>query len=271
MTRASRHFRLDLAYDGTGFAGWQLQLGQRTVQGVVESVLSRIQGAGRVRVRGAGRTDSGAHARGQVADFTLETRLEPPELLRSLSKMLPSDVRPRRLRHAPPGFHAWQSAVSKTYRYRLDTSPHGNPMLSRFALHFPYEIDRPAILDALALLPGRRDWSGFAGSACDKDDRVRSLTEARFEIGPGSTASFVFSADGFLTHMVRNLVGALLEIAQGRAGLEIVVEALATGDRNLAADTAPARGLCLESVRYPASMEDAGDVAGSTPGTEALL
>jgi len=254
-----RRIRLDLAYDGTDFAGWQMQSAQRTIQGVIEQTLSEIQGAGRVKVRGAGRTDAGVHARQQVADFDLASRLDDPSLERALSRMLPMDVRPLRVGTTAAIFHSQNHAVSKSYRYRLDLSRHGDPLQARYALHYPHPLDLGHLESALGKLVGRRDWSGFAASACDKLDRVRTLTEARLERITETTWELVFSADGFLQHMVRNLVGTLLEIGGGRMAATTIQEVLASGDRGQAGPTAAARGLCLDRVRY------ADDDPGASP------
>ena len=248
-----RRVRIDLAYDGTDYAGWQLQPNRMTVQGVVEEALSRLNGGGRVKVRGAGRTDSGAHARGQVADAALSTRYDDFELLRALARMLPGDVRPQRVQTVPDSFHAQHDARSKTYRYTIDASAHGDPWRRRFALAYPRPLDDAAVDAALALIPGKGDWSGFAGSACTVADRVRTVSEARrVALGPGLFA-FVFSADGFLTHMVRNLVGTVLAIGEGTMPPERITDVLATADRKRAGPTAPANGLCLERVVYDAA------------------
>ena len=245
-----RRVRIDLAYDGTAYAGWQVQPGVRTVQGVVEEALSRLHGGRRARLCGAGRTDSGAHARGQVADVSVATRYDDAGLIRALAHMLPEDVRPRRVLTVSPSFHAQHDARSKTYRYLVDTSATGDPWRRRYALAFPLKMDEAAIDAALAQLPGTRDWSGFAGSACTVDDRVRTITEARrVSLRPGLQA-FVLTADGFLTHMVRNLVGTLLEVGRRRMEPERIEEVLVTRDRRRAGPTAPAKGLCLTRVVY---------------------
>ena len=249
-----RRVRIDLAYDGTAYAGWQLQPGQPTVQGVLQQALSRVHGGRPVRARGAGRTDSGAHARGQVADVLVATRSDDTGLLRALDRMLPGDIRPRRVLTVADAFHAQHAAKSKTYRYLVDTSPHGDPWRGRYALPFPHALDVQAVDAALALLAGTRDWSGFTGAACTVDDRVRTLSEARLTaLRPGLLA-FVFTADGFLTHMVRNLVGTLLAVGRGTFGPERITEVLATSDRRRAGPTALASGLCLERVVYDESL-----------------
>jgi tRNA pseudouridine38-40 synthase len=256
VTLLARRVRLDLAYDGTDFAGWQMQRAQRTVQGVIEQALTEIQGGERVKVRGAGRTDAGVHARHQVADFEITSRLDDAALERALSRMLPADLRPRGLATTAPTFHAQNHAVSKTYRYRLDLSRHGDPLQARYALHYPHPLDLRRLEAALPQLVGRRDWSGFAASACDKLDRVRTIAEACLERITEHTWELVFRADGFLQHMVRNIVGTLLEIGGGRMAEDVIREVLDSGDRRQAGPTAPARGLCLDRVHYD---DDGGD------------
>ncbi len=251
MISPPRRIRIELAYDGTDFAGWQIQRGARTVQGVLTSALGLLQGRDVVAVRGAGRTDAGVHARGQVADAEIASRLPDGEMLRALASVLPGDVRPRFVVTVPGQFHSRFDAVAKTYRYRLDRSPTGDPFLLRHALFHPHPLDPAALADALSRLPGRRDWSGFAGSACESVDRVRTLTEASFEETEGGTAFFTFTADGFLNHMVRNLVGTLLEVGRGRIPPDRIDVILASRDRSVAGPTAPAQGLCLERVLYP--------------------
>jgi tRNA pseudouridine38-40 synthase len=259
-----RRVRIDLAYDGTAYSGWQVQPKVETVQGVVEAALRLLHGGRTVRVRGAGRTDSGAHARGQVADAVIAMRSDDAGLLRALAHMLPRDIRPRRVLTVPDAFHAQHDARSKTYRYLVDTSPHGDPWRGRYALPFPHALDVPAVEAALALLPGTRDWSGFTGAACTVDDRIRTLSEARLGVLRPELLAFVFTADGFLTHMVRNLVGTLLAIGRGTFGPERVLEVLATSDRRRAGPTAPASGLCLERVVYGESLGGAsGDLVSS--------
>lgn len=249
MSAEIRRIRLDLAYDGTDYLGWQAQAGGATVQGTIESALTRLTGGTKVRLRGAGRTDTGVHARGQVADAALATRISDAELLRALRRMLPRSIAVRSLATVDPDFDARRRAIEKMYRYRIDRSAAGDPFLARFALHEARAFDRPRLDDALARLPGRRDWTGFAGAACAVRNRVRTVRAARYD-EQGSEGVFTFTADGFLNHMVRNLVGTLLEVARGRRPPESIDAILERRRRALAGPTAPAKGLVLEIVRY---------------------
>ena len=241
----SRRIRLDLAYDGTDYAGWQVQPGQTTIQSVLESTLIRLNGDRPLSVRGAGRTDAGVHARQQVCDFLFDGDANDADLIHALHRMLPDTIRPLELRSVDESFHARKAARAKHYRYRLERSPYGDPTCARYTLHYPYDLDEGALREALTRLPGRRDWSGFTGAACEVEDRVRTLTVAEY-----SAEGFEFAGDGFLTHMVRNLVGTLLEVGRGKRSGEDIDRILRSADRRLAGPTAPAHGLHLWSVRY---------------------
>ena len=184
-----------------------------------------------------------------MADGLIDSRLDDAALARALAKILPPDVRPRELRTVPEEFNAMHDAVRKTYRYRLDRSPHGDPLIARFALHYPYELDVERVRAGLARLAGRHDWSGFADSRCRIENRVRTLVRATYR-ERGRRGWFTFCADGFLTYMVRNLVGTLLEIGAARRSVDTLDRILETGDRRLAAATAAARGLCLWRIEY---------------------
>jgi tRNA pseudouridine38-40 synthase len=259
-----RRVRIDLAYDGTAYAGWQLQKNALSVQETVEGALASLHGGLGIRVRGAGRTDSGAHALGQVADAAVATRCDDPALFRALCRLLPADVRPRRVLTVPEDFDARRHARAKTYRYLIDRTPGGDPWRRRFALAWPHAFDERAVGDALARLTGTHDWSGFTGSACVVKNRRRTMSEARLETARPGLSSFVFTADGFLTHMVRNIVGTLLAVGRGGMPPERIDAILAARDRTMAGPTAPAHGLCLARVAYD-------DAVGGASGDDLAL
>jgi tRNA pseudouridine38-40 synthase len=246
-------FRITLAYDGTDFEGWQSQAGgrpARTVQGVVEEALERLAGgAGRVAVDGAGRTDAGVHAEGQVATFDLTRSMEAEELRRALNGLLPEDVRVLASATAPPGFHARKSAVSKLYRYVMDTGPVQLPQRRRYAGHVPWILDAAAVAETAALVVGRHDFASLASAGGSATTTTRTVirSEARFE---GPTLVYEVEADGFLRKMVRSLVGGLVAAGRGAATPERLASALETRDRRAWPEPAAARGLTLVRVDY---------------------
>jgi len=247
-------YRVTLAYDGTDFAGFQLQRsGSRTVQGVVEEAVRRLAGGARVALSAAGRTDAGVHALGQVAAFELPRELEPEALQRALNGLLPDDVRVLDAARAAPGFHPRKSAVSKLYRYVLDCGGVQPPQRRRFAGFCPSPLDADRVRAAAALYLGRHDFASLASSGSSATTTVRSVTrsEAVFEQG---TLVYETEADGFLRKMVRSMVGGLIAAGRGAVGVEELKRALAARDRRAWPAPAPACGLTLVRVDYlPAS------------------
>lgn len=247
-------YRLTLAYDGTDFAGWQAQerpdgRRPRTVQGELEATLARLAGETPVRVAGAGRTDAGVHALGQVASFDLPRAFEPHALQRALNGLLPDDVRVLETAAAPPGFHARKSALSKLYRYELDTGPVQIPTRRRNAGHVPWTLDPGAVEAAAALFVGRLDFASLASSGGSARTSVRTVTrsEVRFD---GATLRYEVEADGFLRKMVRSMVGALIEAGRGAVTTDDLRRAMAARDRRAWPKPAPACGLALVRVDY---------------------
>jgi tRNA pseudouridine38-40 synthase len=257
---AARRVRIDLAYDGTPFSGWQVQPGLKTVQGALEDALARVHGGEGVRVRGAGRTDAGVHARGQVADAEVGDRCGDAELARSLRAIVPAEIAILAVHTVPADFHARIAATAKTYGYLVSRAPAGDPFLARYALASPHPADLAAIDEALSLLPGRHDFRGFCASATSVEDFVRTIAKAERVGVRDDLDLYRFTADGFLMHMVRILVGTLLDVGRGRFGPERVGEVLLSGERARAGTTAPPHGLCLERVEYP---EEVGGASGA--------
>jgi tRNA pseudouridine38-40 synthase len=243
--------RLTLAYDGTGFEGWQVQsrAGARTVQGVLESGLSRLCGGALVRVHGAGRTDAGVHALGQVASLELPRAMAPAALERALNALLPEDVRVLRAEEAPPGFHARRSAVSKHYRYVLDTGPVQLPQRRHQAAHLPGPLDGAALRAVAALYLGRHDFASLASSGGSVKTSVRSVTRSEVAYD-GEMLVYDVEAGGFLRKMVRSMVGGLLAAGRGERGVEDLAQALLRADRRGWPPPAEARGLTLVRVAY---------------------
>jgi tRNA pseudouridine38-40 synthase len=247
-------YRVTLAYDGTDFLGWQLQRrAGRTVQGVVEEALSCLAAGQRVAVFGAGRTDAGAHALGQTASFDLPREIEAGELRRALNGLLPEDVRVLDAAPAPSTFHARRSASSKLYRYELDCGGVQLPQRRRFAGFVPGPLDEGAVLAVAALYLGRHDFASLASAGGSAKTTVRTVrrSEAAFT---GPTLVYEAEADGFLRKMVRSMVGGLVAAGRGTVAVEELARRLEGRDRRAWPAPAPARGLTLVRVFYPAAM-----------------
>ncbi len=248
-----RNLRIDLAYDGTAFHGWQAQPGVRTVQGEIESALERVLGE-RVRVAGASRTDAGVHARGQVASVTTHSVIPAAELARALEALTGDDLSVVRVADISPAFHARFSTIAKHYRYRLRRTPLPSPFDRAYSWHVPGKLDLDAMRASCAPLVGKHDFTSFQGAGSEVASAVRALT--RLELVAGDEhLDFHLEGDGFLRHMVRNIVGTLAEVGLGRRSPGSVSETLAARDRAAAGPTAPARGLTLERVFYPEIFE----------------
>jgi tRNA pseudouridine38-40 synthase len=253
MTR----YRLTLAYDGTDFEGWQRQRdaeASRTVQGVLEAALARLADGERVRVTGAGRTDTGVHALGQVASFDLPREMEPGALARALNGMLPADLRVLEAARAAADFDARRGAMSKLYRYELDSGPVRLPQRRRAAGYLSARLDEERVRQAAALYAGRHDFASTASSGGSVKTTVRTVTrsEARFADGPAGARTLVYEveASGFLRKMVRSLVGGLVAAGRGAMTVEALRAALEARDRRHWPPPAEACGLTLVSVEY---------------------
>ena len=247
------NYRLTLAYDGTDFEGWQSQkrtTAVRTVQHVVEAALAKLAGGERVVVTAAVRTDTGVHATGQVIGFALERALSPTELERALNGILPRDVRVLSVAEAGADFHPRRSALSKLYRYELDTGPVQLPTRRRNAGHVPFVLDRAAVAAVAALYLGRHDFASLQSAGGSTKTTVRTI--ARSE-ATWSDATLVYEveADGFLRKMVRSLVGGLIAAGRGVVTVAALEQALEARDRRLWPAPAEARGLTLVRVDYP--------------------
>jgi tRNA pseudouridine38-40 synthase len=246
--RALPNWRVVVEYDGTEFAGWQRQAGAtRTVQGVLEDALARLA-HGRVAVTGAGRTDAGVHAAGQVANARAATRLAAPDLERAWNALLPPDVAVRELRPAPPDYHARRAARSKLYAYRLWTGTERSPLRQRFTLWKRPPLDLDAMRAGAAALVGSHDFASFCAAGGEARGTVRKVTRAEWIGAVGGELRFEVEGPGFLRHMVRNLVGSLLEVGRGRRPPSWIAEVLAARSRTRAGPTAPPRGLTLIRV-----------------------
>ena len=275
-------WKLTLAYDGTDFSGWQIQPGERTVQGELQAALGRVTGESPLP-QGSGRTDAGVHALGQVASFELQATIPPENLQRAVNRTLPAAIRIVESRRMPSTFHARHSTVAKTYEYRVFREPICPPFLARYVHACPWPIDLEALQRSARLFEGEHDFLSFAATDPDLTSRTLSSVpdfdqeqapapSAATSPGPvgkqGSTRT-VFSSsweqnqsengnlliyrvrgNGFLHHMVRNLVGTMLDVGRGYMDIERIPAILAARSRSAAGPTAPAQGLFLHSVEY---------------------
>lgn len=261
-------FRLTMMYDGTGLVGWQRQASGTSVQALLENVLATLDGQP-VTVQGAGRTDAGVHALGQVASFTLTRPIDPSTLVRALNFHLPPAVRAIAATGVDDEFHARFSARSKIYRYLIWSSGAVPPTLHRYVWSVPLPVDVAAMDRAARLLEGTHDFAAFQSAGSEVETTVRTLMRSRVQRvsndeirllarsdpdtgspDAGSMVCYEVEGDGFLRHMVRSIVGTLVEIGQGRADVTLMGDALASRDRARAGRTAPAEGLFLVGVSY---------------------
>lgn len=246
-----RRIRILVAYDGTEFHGWQVQPGLPTVQGWLEKVVSEIEGAP-VKVHGSGRTDAGVHALGQVAAFSLNNRIPCANLRRAMNRLLPPAIRVLHVEEAPPDFHPRYHARSKTYEYRIWRGEVCPPMRRLYLCHFPYPLDEERMIELAPLFEGEHDFSAFA--AADERDalggsKVRTIFESRLW-REGEELVYRVRGSGFLKHMVRMMVGTLVEAGKGNLERKDVEARLAPGFAGKAGPAMPASGLCLMSVEY---------------------
>ncbi|HOZ72304.1 MAG TPA: tRNA pseudouridine(38-40) synthase TruA [Spirochaetales bacterium] len=246
-----RNYLLTLAYDGSGFSGWQrLGGGARTVQKTLEDALSSMLGE-RINVIGAGRTDAGVHAEGQAANFRTVSGLGADELRSALDGALPPDLCCVSVREAVPEFHARYRAVSKTYAYRFHDGPIRDPFEARWSLHVGRRLDVSAMREACAALVGERDYSALSNAKEDARGFVRNLFEARVE-RRGDLVEVGFRADGFLYNQARVMAACAMEAGLGRMPPGRLAELVASKDRSRAPGALGAYGLRLLRVEYRA-------------------
>jgi tRNA pseudouridine38-40 synthase len=248
--KAEHNIRLNLAYDGTAYHGWQVQKGPPTIQGILRSAIEKITGE-QANLTGSGRTDAGTHARGLVANFFTCSRIPPAQLVRALNSSLPRDIRVLSARRVHAGFNARRSALSKVYRYQIYRGPVLPPHLAREHYHYPYPIDVAIMREAARRFVGEHDFASFAAGK-PEGNTVRRIFRCDLK-STGRRLIITVEGNGFLHHMVRNMVGTLLEVARGRMSLREFLALFRKRDRTLAGFTAPAHGLILLKVCYTTS------------------
>lgn len=269
-----RNLKLILSYDGSEFAGWQVQPGRATVQGTLASAIGRLSGEN-VLPQGSGRTDAGVHALAQVATFVTASSIPVENWVVALNDILPPSIRVLEAREAPPDFHARKSARGKTYRYRMVRGAVCPPFLARYVWHYPYPLHEGAMAAAAGVVVGKHDFTSFAAVDPERVERMTASpaesgrhTDLRgptaFSIAPtnirevfssawsreGDELIYTICGTGFLHHMVRNLVGTFVQVGKGSVSLEDFERILAACERSAAGPTAPASGLYLVGVEY---------------------
>ncbi len=262
----SRNLKITLAYDGSEFHGWQVQPGLASVQGTLAECLKRLTGED-VLPQGSGRTDAGVHALAQVASVQMGTPIPERNLVAALNDILPGSVRVTSVEVVPENFHARHSATAKTYRYRIYRGDICPPPLARYVYHDPYPMNEEALMRASEHIVGTHDFTSFAASDPDRSARIaeNSETDESSQIGKTNNVRTIHSSqwvrthdeliytvrgDGFLHHMVRNLVGTFLQVGKGSLKIADVPAILEARNRSAAGPTAAACGLYLVSVEY---------------------
>jgi len=248
-----RNLKLILSYDGTEFAGWQVQPDAATVQGILASAIARITGE-TVLPQGSGRTDAGVHALAQVATFATESSVPTANFVKALNDILPTSVRILQVEEVAADFHARKSARGKSYRYRIYRAAICPPFLSRYVWHYPYPLDEQAMMRAARLLEGEHDFTSFAAVDPERGENVpgsnvRRIFSSTWERQDDELV-YTVSGSGFLHHMVRNLVGTFILVGKGTLQPEDVTRILQARNRSAAGATAPASGLYLVKVEY---------------------
>lgn len=247
-----RNLKLTVAYEGTDFAGWQIQPEAATVQGSLSSAIGRITGE-KVLPQGSGRTDAGVHALAQVATFQTDSVIPTGNFVVALNDILPASIRVLSAEEVAADFHPRKSAAAKTYRYRIYREAICSPFLSRYVWHYPYPLDEPAMREAAPLVQGEHDFTSFAAVDPERGregvSNVRRIFSSQFR-KESSELIYEVRGNGFLHHMVRNLVGTFLLVGKGTLKPADVTRILGAKDRSAAGATAPATGLYLVNVEY---------------------
>lgn len=242
-----RRLKCTIQYDGTGYAGYQVQPNGLTIQEVIETTLARMH-KHPVKIIGSGRTDARVHAYGQVIHFDTKLAIPPENVVKALNTLLPADIRVRSCEEVEPTFEARYDVVGKEYRYFVRREE--NAFRRNLSVHIPYPLDLERIRQGMAHLVGTHDYSSFCVAKTETDNRVRTIYEAEL-MAVGDELVFRFQGSGFLYNQIRIMVGTLLDVGRGRFAPEDIKKMLLAKDRNVAGVTAPPHGLYLWEVFYP--------------------
>ncbi|RLB11936.1 MAG: tRNA pseudouridine(38-40) synthase TruA [Deltaproteobacteria bacterium] len=243
-----KNIKLVIAYDGTNYHGWQVQKDKRTIQGTIEEQLRRITGEN-IRIIGSGRTDAGVHALNQVANFKTNSDLTPLQIKRALNSLLPEDIYVKSAECVPLKFHARYMAKSKTYEYRILNREEPDIFQRKYHWHVIPKLDIEVMKTALSLLKGTHDFSSFVSAGGATKNHVRTIYKIEL-YKEDDLIRIVIEANGFLRHMVRNIVGTVVQLGYGKISLDQFKDIFAACDRQAAGKKAPAKGLFLVKVTY---------------------
>lgn len=244
-----KNVRLALEYDGTSYQGWQRQKQAPTIQGVLEEKARMMLGEP-VRLIASGRTDAGVHALNQVCNFVTRSHIEPGSIKRGLNSLLPDDILIIQAEYVPLEFHSRYSARSKIYEYRILNRGTPDVFLRNYSWHIPRELNLPEMRKCLSLLTGSHDFSSFKSSGSGNINPVREMIRADLREHGDGIFCFILEADGFLRHMVRNIVGTVVEVGRGLRDFSEFAEIFHSRDRRRAGVKAPPQGLFLKRVHY---------------------
>ena len=244
-----KNVRLILEYDGGQYHGWQRQKGATTIQGTIEDKIQMMIGESVILIA-SGRTDAGVHARNQICNFTTKTDIDPDSIKRGLNSLLPEDIFIRKAEYVPIDFHSRYSAKRKTYEYRILNQKQADVFLRFYTWHIRRDLSFSEMEKCMSVLVGKHDFSSFKSSGSGNNNPVRELTRAEIHGPDNGVLSLVFEADGFLRHMVRNIVGTVVEVGRGRIDVHTFMEIFQSKDRRLAGIKAPPQGLFLKMVTY---------------------
>jgi len=247
--KEEKNIKLIIAYDGTGYFGWQRQLDQPTIQGTIEEKIEIMVGK-HVSLIASGRTDTGVHALHQVANFIVSSTLTPSVFLKGLNSLLPNSIIIKDAEYVSLDFHARYDAKSKVYEYRIHNDKIQSPFLRHYAWHISRGLDLKAMEECLEIVKGIHDFSSFYSAGDGKIDPTRNMIQAGLNIEDGNLLSFNFEANGFLRHMVRNIMGTVVQAGLGEISTTRFIEILESKDRQDGGAMAPPGGLYLKDVRY---------------------
>ena len=249
MEEEKKNIRLIVGYDGSRYHGWQRQKGVPTIQEILEDRI-QVMTKEPVRLIASGRTDAGVHAFNQVCNFITKSNIDPDSIHRGLNSLLPDDIFIGQAEYVPLDFHSRYNAKSKTYEYRILNRRQPDLFLRFYIWHIREKLDHEGMSKCIALLIGKHDFSSFRSTGSRNKNPVREMMRAELHGPETGVIHFVFEADGFLRHMVRNIVGTIVDAGRGRIGLDEFMDVFRARDRQMAGIKAPPQGLFLKGVKY---------------------